>query len=246
MSSGRNARFMKPENWTIYTAKLKHQAITYSSPATIVPMVVNAHSLSDEERLVLTNEGHAFDDEGYHISQLNPFFCELTSVYWAINNSTESYIGNAHYRRKWKDADIENSEGDVLYVSDPAYFSCTLAEQFLGGHGGFDAPAMTIGLAERGMLPFSPSEMRAVWNQKVFHGCEMARGPASHYKAFMNLLFDCLWPFWCEHRDEIEAMDGYNRRMMGFVGERMMTGLILMREKFFDFNIMTSVVEYKP
>lgn len=237
---------MKPEDWTIFAAKLKDQQITYSSIATIVPTVVNATHLTDNERKTLWESGHAFDDEGYNISLFNPHFCELTAVYWAINNTDMPYLGNAHYRRKWKDADIENSEEGVLYVSDPAYFGCTLAEQFLGGHSGFNAPAMTVSLAERGLLPFSPSEMRAIWDQKVFHGCQMARGPRPYYTQFMNLLFDCLWPFWYEHREEIEAMEGYNRRMMGFLGERMMTGLILLRDKFFDFPVMTSIVEYKP
>jgi len=237
---------MQAKDWHIYAAKLKDQQITYSSPSTIIPTVVGAHSLTDDERCALRNTGHVFDDEGYHISQLNPFFCELTAVYWFMNNTEHEYVGNAHYRRKWADADIEHSEEGVLYVSDPAHFSCTLREQFLGGHAGFDAPAMTISLAERGLLPFTASEMEAVWNQKVFHGCQMVRGPHQLHSQFMTVMFDCLWPLWYEHRDEIKVMEGYNRRMMGFVGERMMTGLILLRDKFFDFPIATSRVIYQP
>lgn len=237
---------MQAKDWHIYAARLKDQQITYSSPSTTIPTVVGAHSLNNEERCALRDAGHAFDDEGYHISQLNPFFCELTAVYWFMNNTEHEYVGNAHYRRKWADEDIEHSEEGVLYVSDSAHFGCTLKEQFLGGHAGFDAPAMTVSLAERGLLPFTASEMEAVWNQKVFHGCQMVRGPRQLHSQFMTVMFDCLWPFWYEHRDEIEAMEGYNRRMMGFVGERMMTGLILLRDNFFDFPIATSRVIYQP
>lgn len=238
---------MLPEDWHIYAAKLKNQEITYSSPSTTIPIVVGAHALDIEERDSLRQSGHVFDDEGSSISAFNPFFCELTSVYWLLHNSTsQEYIGNAHYRRKWADEDIIHSEPDVLYVSDCAKFGYSLAEQFRGGHSGFDAPAMTISLAERGLIPFTASQMKAVWEQNVFHGCQMARGPRKYYEAFMNLAFDCLWPFWDEHKDEIMAMDGYNRRMMGFVGERMMTGLILCREHFFDFPLLTSRVEYCP
>jgi len=238
--------FMQPESWKIYAAKLKDQTVTYSSPASTLPMVVGACNLFPDERETLKQEGCLFDDDGYNISALNPYFCELTSVYWAINNSEEEYIGNAHYRRKWHDEDILHSEPGVLYVSDPGFFGYSMAQQFLDGHDGFDAPGITIGLAERGLIPFSPSQLKAVWEHNVLHGCQMARGPREYYCRFMNLAFDCLWPFWDEYKEEIMAMEGYNKRMVGFVGERMMTALILCRDSFFDFPIKSSRVQYCP
>lgn len=235
---------MQPSDWHIYVAKLKDQAVSYSSPSTLVPIVVNAHSLTEAERAELRSSGHVFDDEGVNISSLNPFFCELTSVYWMLHNCKDhEYIGNAHYRRKWADQDIIHSEHDVLYVSHAYQFRGGLARQFMDAHAGFDAPKATIGLAERGLIPLSASQLKAVWDQDVFYGCQMSRGPRSHYAAFMGLAFDCLWPFWEEHKDEIVAMDSYNRRMVGFVGERIMTALVLCRDSFFDFPIATSRVD---
>ncbi|WP_455646953.1 DUF4422 domain-containing protein, partial [Leuconostoc sp.] len=43
--------------------------------------------------------GFISDDTGRNISEKNPYFNELTAIYWARHNSDADVIGLVHYRR---------------------------------------------------------------------------------------------------------------------------------------------------
>lgn len=44
-------------------------------------------------------EGFISDDTGDNIANLNPYYCELSVIYWVWKNTKSDYVGFYHYRR---------------------------------------------------------------------------------------------------------------------------------------------------
>lgn len=237
---------MQPSELSIYAIGLNNEPIKYESVASIKPVCAHSIVLKEEERSTLRAQGWYFDDEGTNISPLNPWWGELTGVYWLLKNTTDPLVGNAQYRRYWHNEAIKQSSEDVLYVPEACVFGCSLADQFRGGHG-FRGIEMIMEAAEKGELPFTAAEMAAILSQNHFFGGPMARGPRKYYAVYMETLFDCLWPIWENNQEEIKALSGYDQRAMAFLSERLLTGIILHREKFFgDMPINCAPMCFTP
>ena len=62
-------------------------------------------------------EGYIQDNTGDNISYRNPYFCELTGLYWAWKNLDADFIGLVHYRRYFTNTnEIPKTENEKFKI----------------------------------------------------------------------------------------------------------------------------------
>ena len=71
-----------------------HKEYQMPADAMYIPVQVGA---AGKEHLQSDKQNYVRDDTGENISELNPFFCELTGLYWAWKNLEADYMGLVHY-----------------------------------------------------------------------------------------------------------------------------------------------------
>ncbi len=79
-----------------------HKPYKMPNDSIYLPLFVGAEGKADI--------GFAGDNTGENISLENPYFCELTGLYWAWKNMNNDYIGLAHYRRHFATKNIKNNK----------------------------------------------------------------------------------------------------------------------------------------
>lgn len=239
--------FMQAKDWHIYAMCHGDNVPRYSSSASLHCMKLGAESLPIEEQLQLSHAGWVLDNSGHNISTHNKWWSELTGISWMVNNATDEFIGNAQYRRKWADNYLEPSSPCVLYVPEPEIFPFSIARQYQEGHEGMNGIEAALWAADRGMIPLSREDLEAAFNQNVFFGHIMARGAITNYCEVMQTLLDCMWPIWDNYQQQIKQIEGYNCRYISFLSERIMTALILHREKVWPgISIETAPIHFFP
>ena len=167
------------------------------------------------------------DDTGLNISHKNPHYCELTGLFWVWHNTRDDYKGLVHYRRYFthcghilQETEIRDFLGDhdvILPRREPLR---ERAWQEFCLHSGHERDLRltrdAVGLVSRDMLP----AFDAVMAGHSLHLYNMLIASAGEFDAYCRWLFAVLTQV--ERRVDMTDYTPYERRLYGFLGERLL------------------------
>lgn len=184
--------------------------------------------------------GYLRDDGDEHISDKNASYSEMTALYWAWKNrlfENMEYCGLVHYRRyfrgslPFKGASIFShqdvaelmKECDILVPKKRNYWIETIEKHYQNAHYPKD-----LKIAEEELLRLSPEyheAFREVMTGTKLHLYNMFVMSPKHFDAYCGWIFPLL--FAVEKRVDISGYDAYQRRIFGFLAERLFNVWVL-------------------
>lgn len=175
------------------------------------------------------HESYLRDDEGEdNISEQNPYFSELTGMYWIWKQCRDTdYVGVCHYRRfpVIKEGGRERlmTEGDCerilkeydLITTEKLTLHSNYYEGFAVDHNLYDLQVTEQVVREK-YPDYSECFERLVHSNQVYFGniCVMPKGL---YDEYCDWLFTIL--FEVQRRIDVTGYDGYRKRVFGFLSE---------------------------
>ncbi len=179
--------------------------------------------------------GFATDDVGDNISEKNPYFCELTGLYWAWKNLDSEYIGLCHYRRyftllkchkkeisarinsvaKLDDINKILEKTDIILPKKRNYYIENLYSHYK--HTMYIEPLDEVGkIIEERYSNYLP-EFNKLKKRTSAHMFNMFIMKKNILNDYCNWLFDIL--FELENRTDITKYDAFHARFFGRVSE---------------------------
>jgi hypothetical protein len=208
------------------------------------PIFVGA-ALSDQ-----VNSNYTRDDEGENISDKNQSFCELTAIYWAWKNIDSDYVGLCHYRRyflfnyksifKFDRIPILNVDINFLnninipekslqnlinthgvITTHPRFTVGSIEESYSSdkAHFGYDFQVMKNILTEK--YPEFNNDMEIHFSQNKLMHYNMFIMSKADFNKYCTWLFDIL--FECEKRIDTSEYNTVQKRVFGFLAERLLS-----------------------
>lgn len=214
---------------------ITHKKFDYKTPKGYIPLLVGANFNKNEANYLSDNVGN-------NISDKNKSFCELTGIYWIWKNSSEKNVGISHYRRyfskknslgviqleslikKYPDA-IKVDEMDMILNNYdwivPRVYSIpklTVYQQFSKTHNIQDLEVTKQVIKE--IHPNYIEAFNTVMNSYEMSLANMCYARKEVFDNYCKWLFDIL--FEVEKRTDITKYTEYQKRLYGFLAERLM------------------------
>lgn len=176
------------------------------------------------------------DDAGENISQRNQSFCELTGLYWIRHNTDDDIAGLVHYRRYFSgrlrccvngrgrrilsDAELTAmmKDADIILPKKRHYVIETTYSHYAHAHHEKDLQEMRRIIENR--CPEYAAAFDTVMNRRSGHRFNMLIMKRDVLNAYCDWLFPLL--FELEKRIDLSDYDAYNKRVFGFIGERLL------------------------
>jgi len=175
---------------------------------------------------------YEMDNTGENISIKNPFFCELTGLYWAWKNLDSEYIGLSHYRRHFsskkinkkdlinsvltlKEADKILDNVDIIVPNLRKYYIETLYSHY--EHTMYIEPLDITGEIIKEKYPEYMEEFDKLKKRTSSHMFNMFIMKKDKLDEYCTWLFDIL--FELEKRVDNSKYDNFHARFYGRVSE---------------------------
>ena len=177
-----------------------------------------------------------YDNTGINISSKNPNFCELTALYWLWKNYDSDFVGLVHYRRFFSSKIVISNKLNFLNFNKVVQIlkrydiilprtvklisngkRVSIAEHYKENHNFKDLEAVkNIVLIK---YPDYEKSFNEVMNQDYMFMFNMFIAKKNIIDAYCSWLFDIL--FELEKRIDISNYDNYQKRVYGFLAERL-------------------------
>lgn len=182
--------------------------------------------------------GFLRDNTGNNISIKNPNFCELTGLYWIWKNTGDEYKGLVHYRRYFGKSNLSSKPSDIYTYSEMVgflkesdivlpyieYFKQNAKDEILIQCCTPEIFDDLRGIVEK-MYPeyLKAFDQYFAQNKTVLFNMMFCK--AEIFDAYCEWLFAIL--FELEKTVELSNLNAYQKRLYGFLSERLLNVWII-------------------
>ena len=218
---------MKKQDLAVRIVVATHKDYWVPEDPVYLPLLVGAEKNHAEREF-------AKDNTGENISFKNPYYCELTGLYWAWKNLDGEYIGLVHYRRhfangKWWKKKRKRilpgsafaaalKDAEILLPKPRHYWIETNYSQYAHAHHEEDL-VQTRKILQEKYPEYIPAYDQSM-GQRSGHRFNMFVMRKSLLDEYCGWLFDILFDL--EKRLNISSYSQNDQRVFGFVGERLL------------------------
>lgn len=177
--------------------------------------------------------GYLRDDSGDNISEKNPYYCELTALYWAYKHiKQEDYIGLCRFRRYMGKTVYTNSNAADAILSEKDFaeifkeYDCVLPKKRSIGEGNLRSQYMSVHHAKdlltlealiKQRFPDYYESFKLVMNMNEIYAHNMFVLKKELFDNYCDFLFNVLFDL--EALIDISNYTEYEKRVFTYMGE---------------------------